>query len=547
MRLPLTTTLALPAIVLLTALACTGSAAPTPTPETTNIATPQPSVTPLPTSATVSRELNLVTPVAVPHWDVHLTPSPVLAAWGPGIVYSRLLRFRSGPEVAIPNTATECDLCESWQQVDSTTYLFHLRKDVLWQDIPPVSGRGLVAQDIVFSYQRQMNPSYPNTPLLQSIQSVEAQDQYTLRITLNAPDADFPVGLASGFSKIVAPEAVSLNGHLRDGPVIGSGPWLWDGTQDGLGYSFKANPNYYEGDLPQLDRLNIHIIPNEQTRVVAFRLKKLDLIESPNGDFNDIRENHPETDFLLYREAGTGLEIALKSTEPPLDNLQVRKAIFSALDPWDDIDAVWNGFGFVSLGMPVADPGWLLPEEELRQYLGNPSRARDLLAAAPQYLSPSLTLTVADFGDTHLEYGRHLAQQLEVVGFQVSLSTINPTDYPQEVWYGGSYGAFLGPIAPMTTPNMYLLSVLHSRGAWNTHAYSDSTLDSLIEEQAVALDPSLRQDLVLEIQRHIMDKAVRFMLVTRVSTWVWWPRVKGFHPNLTSSEYFHLARLWIEP
>ena len=86
------------------------------------------------------------------------------------------------------------------------------------------------------------------------------------------------------------------------------------------------------------------------------------------------------------------------------------------------------------------------------------------------------------------------------------------------------------------TPNMYLLSVLHSRGAWNTHAYSDSTLDSLIEDQAVALDPSHRQDLALEIQRHIMDKAVRFMPVTRVSTWVLWPKVKGFQPNLTASE-----------
>jgi peptide/nickel transport system substrate-binding protein len=197
--------------------------------------------------------------------------------------------------------------------------------------------------------------------------------------------------------------------------------------------------------------------------------------------------------------------------------------------------------------MPVANPGWLLPEEELRQYLGNPSRARAILATVPQDLSPSFTLTVADFGDTHLEYGRHLAQQLEAVGIRVNLSTVNPTDYPQEVWYGGSYAAFLGPIAPMTTPNMYLLSVLHSRGAWNTHGYSDPALDSLIEEQAVALDPSHRQELVLDIQRHIMDKAVRFMPVTRVSTWVWWPKVKGFHPNLTSSEYFHLARLRGEP
>jgi peptide/nickel transport system substrate-binding protein len=501
----------------------------------------------MPTSTAVSRELDLVSPITLPHWDVHLSPSPVLASWGPGIVYSRLLRFQSGPEVATPNTATECDLCESWQQVDSTTYLFHLRENVFWQDIPPVSGRELVAQDIVFSLQRQANPSYPNAPLLRSIQSVEAEGRYTLRITLKAPDADFLMGLASGFTKIVAPEAVSLNGDLKDGPVIGSGPWLWDGTRDDLGYFFKANPDYYESGLPKLDRLNILVIVDEQTRIAAFRTRKVDLIESPPEEFNTIRENHPDANFLLYREAGTGLELALKSDTPPLDNLQVRKAVFSAIDPWQAIDAVWDGLGFVSQGMPVANPDWLLPEDELRRYFANPSRAKEFLAAASQNTSPSFTLTVADYGDSYLEYGRHLAKQLEAVGFQVSLNIINPTDYPQEVWYDGDYQAFIGPIAPITTPNMYLFSVLHSQGAWNTHAYGDPTLDSLIEEQAVTLDPALRHDLVLEIQRHVMDKAVRFMPMTRVSTWVWWPRVKGFHPNLTSSEYFHLARLQVSP
>lgn len=540
-------TLTLPTVILLTAMACTGSTVSPTTTKHTNLATPQPSVTPISTSAAGFRELNLVTSIVVPHWDVHLTPSPALAAWGPGIVYSRLLRFRSGPDIAIPNTATECDLCESWQQVSTTTYLFHLRKDLLWQDIPPVYGRGLVAQDISFSYQRQGNPSYPNATLLQSIQSIEAEDTYTLRITLKAPNADFPVSLASGFSKIVAPEAVNLNGHLRDGPIIGSGPWLWNGTRDNLGYSFMANPDYHEDDLPHLDRLNIHVIVDEQTRLVAFHLKKLDLIESPNSEFGDIRESHPQTDFLLYREAGTGLELALNSTIPPLDNPKVRKAIFSALNPWEAMDIVWNGFGFVSLGMPVANPNWLLHEEEFRENLSNPSQAREFLASVQQDLSLAFTLTVADFGDEYLEYAQILARQLEAVGLQVSLTTVNPTDYPQEIWYGGNYSAFLGPIAPMTTPNMYMLSVLHSQGAWNTHAYSDPTLDSLIENQAIAMDPAHRQELVLEIQRHVMDNAVRFMPVTRVSTWVWWPKVKGFHPNLTSSEYFHLARLRDEP
>lgn len=539
------------AVLIILAAACTINRPPTPSatplPRPTDTATPMPTSTPVPTPTPEIGEINLAVPVEATHWDPHMTASPALAAWGPGLVYSRLLRFRAGPDVAIPTMATECDLCVSWQQLSPTTYRFKLRQDVFWQDLPPVSGRPLVAQDLVYSFRRQGNPIYPNASLLQSVKTLEAEDDHTLKIVLERPDPEFPSSLASGFSKIVAPEAVAVNGDLKEGPVVGSGPWLLDGTRGGVGYFFTANPDYYEDDLPGAQRLNIHIIGDEQTRTVAFRLQKLDLIEAPGSELESLKREYPAVESLLFREAGSGLELALNTTTSPLNNLQVRKAIFHALDPWASIENVWSGLGFVSLGMPVADADWLLPEEEMRSYLADPAAAMDLFSAAPDGLSPSFTLAVADYGDAYLEYGQRVVQQLEAVGFQVNVEIVNRQEYPQRVWYGGQYSAFIGPIAPMTTPNMYLLSVLHSRGAWNTHGYRDSALDSLIEEQATSLDPLRRREVVLEIQRHMMDKAVRFMPVTRVSAWVWWPKVQGFYPNFISSEYFHLARLTVEP
>ena len=517
-------------------LSCTsGQATPTPSPAPT-----------LPATAVApdTGELDLAAPLTLNHWDVHLSPSHVLASWGPGIVYSRLLRFRSGPEVETPSQATECDLCESWEQVDSTTYLFRLREGVLWQDVAPVNGRELVAQDVLYSLRRQLTPSYPNAGILDAIHTIEAEDRYTLRITLRSADADFLASLASGFTKVVAPEAVDLNGDLRDGPVVGSGPWQWDGTRDDTGYYFKANPTYYEPGLPGLDRLNLITIVDEFTRMAAFRTRRLDLLEAAPSDFNTIRESHADVGFRVYREAGAGLELALNTKSPPFNDLGARRAVFAALDPWEARDAVWDGLGFVSLGLPVAGPGWLLPEDEMRTHLAGPG-ARGMVNDLPE-ASRELTLTVADYGDTYLAYGRHLAEQLERAGFRVSTLTVNPTDYPHQVWYGGEYQAFVGPIAPMSTPNMYLQSVLHSSGEWNTHGYGSDALDALIEEQSVEQDPILRQEIALAIQRHAMEQAVRFMPQTRESTWVWWPWVEGFHANLSFGEYFHLARLRVE-
>ncbi|MDE2861523.1 MAG: ABC transporter substrate-binding protein [Chloroflexota bacterium] len=514
---------------------------------TSDEATPTPSPTPMLPATEVAPDtgvLNLASPLTLNHWDVHLSPSHVLASWGPGIVYSRLLRFQSGPDVETPTQATECDLCESWEQVDATTYLFRLREGVLWHDVAPVNGRELVAQDVLYSLRRQLTPSYPNAGILEAVHTIEAEDRYTLRITLRSPDADFLASLASGFTKVVAPEAVELNGDLREGPVIGSGPWLWDGTRDDIGYYFKANPAYYESDLPGLDRLNLITIVDEFTRMAAFRTRRLDLLEAVPADFNTIREGHPDVGFQVYPEAGSGLELALNTNSPPLDDLAVRRAVFAALDPWEARDAVWDGLGFVSLGMPVAGPGWLLPEEEMRAHLALPG-ARGMVNDLPEE-SRSLTLTVADYGDAYLEYGRRLAEQLSRQGFRVDTRTVTPTDYPHQVWYNGDYQAFVGPIAPISTPNMYLRSVLHSGGEGNTHGYRSDALDALIEEQAAKQDAAWRQELALAIQRHVMEQAVRFMPQTRESTWVWWPWVEGFHANLSFGEYFHLARLRVE-
>jgi len=45
-------------------------------------------------------------------------------------------------------------LAESWEIVDAETLIFNIRKGVHWQDIPPVNGRELTADDVVFSLKR---------------------------------------------------------------------------------------------------------------------------------------------------------------------------------------------------------------------------------------------------------------------------------------------------------------------------------------------------------------------------------------------------------
>ena len=318
---------------------------------------PQPSQPTMPNSDGAKGELILGSTVENKHWDVHLSTSPTLAAFGPGIVYSRLLRFDSQAQ-KYPTSSTECDVCSSWEYKNSNTYIFTIKNDVFWHDVPPVSGRRMNVNDVVYSINRQRDQKNPNAQLLKSIKNVEALSQQEIKIDLHQPDADFLFNLANGLNKIVAPEAVDSTGDLKQGPVIGTGPWIWGGTRGEIGYFFQGNNQYHEPNMPGLDRLRILHIPNEQTLVAAFMTRKIDLIETPNEYLHDILKLDQNISHLIYQETGVGLEMALNTSRAPLDQTLVRKAIFNAIDPWKAIDDVWEGLGFVSSGIPTSEPNW---------------------------------------------------------------------------------------------------------------------------------------------------------------------------------------------
>ena len=528
---------------------------PTPLAVATSTSTPAPAISPTPTKVAKPTPisnvkygggLSIAARENPPHYDVHQTSSAALITWGPGMVYSRLLRFKAGPDVELPSAQLECDLCEDWEVLDPTTYLFQLRPDIHWQNIPPVNGRELTAEDVAYSYQRQSTPGWANAQLLANVEDIAVVDSLTLRITLRYPDADFLYYLADARSKIVAREAVGSGDDLKAGPNIGTGPWIWTGTIQDVGSRFEPYPDYFEPELPILGSLLIQVVEEKDTRLAAFNTGGLDVHQIEAEEWLTLREKKPNAPFLAYKETGVGAEIAFKTSAPPFEDPQVRRAALLAMDPWKAIAIAWHQGAFVSVGIPALEPSWLLSEEELRPYFGDPQMARELLEEALPDLPVQVEMAVGDFGDSYMAHAKQVLAELESVGFDVSLKVMNPRVFAQDVWYGGQYTMFLGAAAPSSTPNSRLLTVVHSQGESNTHEYRNDELDLLISQQAVELDPGNRTSLIHQIQRHLLEEAVRFMPATRISVWTWHPIVQGFSPNFAGGEYIHWSRVWIK-
>jgi ABC-type transport system substrate-binding protein len=219
------------------------------------------------------------------------------------------------------------------------------------------------------------------------------------------------------------------------------------------------------------------------------------------------------------------------------------------MDPWDYVDTIWSGQGFVSLGIPVQSPLWLLDRAEMRNdHFGDPGAARAMLAAAGLSGPVDVELTVGtqESGNIYLELEERVAEDLRAVGFNLRIRRLNPAQFSETVFEHKDYQVALGVLPPTSTTNSFLLALLHSSGRWNIAGHEDNLLDGMIEQQAAEFDPDRRGNQLLNIQRHILEQAYLFSPITGTSRWVFDPGLKGFHPNSTLSEYNYWSRAWLD-
>ena len=491
-----------------------------------------------------------------PHRDVHQTHQETLTTLGPGMAYSRLLRVGTGPSVEQPSLTLECDLCASWELAHDMTYVFHLRPDVYWQDIYPVKGRQLVAGDLVSSYERMRTPGWPGDARFadRGIGDIEALDDLTLKVHLTFRDADALLALADGHSKIVAPEVVEQYGDLKKAPVIGTGPWIFEQQTSTGATEFNRNPSYFEPGLPYLDAITVKAVKSASgdnsvnpKRLALLHAGQIDVVVAHPTDWSYLERSSVEFNSRVSQQPEIGMVMTLNTRAFPLDHLPIRRAIFRAVDPWEYVDVDWSGQGGVGLGMPVTNPLWQLERHELlANYLGSHSAARDILAENDIIYPPTLTISVADLGPDYRRVGYQVEQDLESVGFEVEVVAIDPADMRQ-MMFGEErdYQIALAPAPPHPTTNGYLYSMLHSAGPGNVANHDDQVMDALIELQAAELDPALRQEHLLKLQRHAMAQAYMFSPITGSYRWVFDWDLENFYPNTVLSEYHYWSKAWL--
>ncbi len=468
---------------------------------------------------------------AAPHKDMHAMLSEWAALFGPGPSHGRLMRFvldADGP----PTLEVECDLCESWRFVDDLTVEFSLDSEARWQPAEGFASRPVTSQDVAFSMNRLRTPGMPHASLLDAVESVEPVSEDVVRFNLRYPDPDLPIKLASPYAVILAPDSLDGVDVPRSG-APGAGPWLYERGRTG-----QVTLNAWDGHSTgtKVERIVFHPASTPDLVTHLLQQGRVDLAQVSESEWPAL-ESEGFASEVVHR-SGRGVIFGLNSTRPPFDDRDVRRAALLALSPHDALRQAL-GIGSVSMGLPLASSEWAISQAEVDGVFGDQAQARAVLGAVGS--QGSIVLIVANFGETYVEHGRLLAEQLEGAGLDVVVEVLSRAAYLRRVWEERDFDAFVGPMPPTDTPNAFLLGLVHSEGAFNVTG-GTSALDALIEQQSAELDDAARVELAREIQREMLSEALFFMAAGAAERWAFSDRVTGFVPHMPMGS----GDLWVD-
>jgi len=254
------------------------------------------------------------------------------------MVYESLVSYQDGGEL-------KPQLAESWDiSKDGKEYTFHLRQGVKFSD-----GTSFNA-DIV---KKNFDAILKNVALhswlgfIPKIDQTKVIDEHTFQLTLTEPYYATIQELAvvrpvrflgeAGFPK---------NGDTSKGieKSVGTGPWVLDEYKADEYATFKRNENYW-GELPKVKKIKVKIIPDAETRVLAFEKGDLDLIYGEGViSLDTFKQLESTGDYeTSVSEPVATRQLVMNTKKEQLSDVRVRQALQYGFNKQAMVDGITSG------------------------------------------------------------------------------------------------------------------------------------------------------------------------------------------------------------
>ncbi|HKC09766.1 MAG TPA: ABC transporter substrate-binding protein [Methylomirabilota bacterium] len=493
-----------------------------------------------------------------PHFDPHLTVSyKTHIAYS--FTHSRLLKHKAGPGLQPGLFSVEGDLAESWTQPNENTYVFKLRRGVRWHNKPPVNGRELDAEDVVYTLDRfRTVKGNANAYMLAALDRVEALDKYTVKFTLKESYAWFLDILANPMAVcIVAKECVEkMGGDLKKPEAtVGTGPWMLDSYRPNVGMTLVRNPTYFVPGLPNIDRIEILVDEDKASRIAAFLTGKYDLgTEFPGTidwtDWDVVKRGRRDLKTMLY-PSNVMSHIYVRNDKPPFSDVRVRRAMSLAINRQAIIDATYEGNGAFNPPVPAALKEWSIPIDQLgdgaRYYKPDLAAARKLMAEAGHANGFAATMDFTTYGSNVLvDQMQLILKDLKSIGIEVKLNTKEYGAYIATTFYGKYDSMAFGPQTPFLEPDNFLYGQYYPGEIKNHGHINDPVVADMLIRQRRTQEPAKRREQILEIQRYLANQQYYVQIGSQIYNAVWNQALKNYGPNLGYDYGGRLMAAWLD-
>ncbi|MDP6101034.1 MAG: peptide ABC transporter substrate-binding protein [Dehalococcoidia bacterium] len=430
------------------------------------------------------------------------------------------------------------DIAERWQ-VEGTTYTFFLRRGARFH-----SGREVKAADFKYSWERAASPSLgsPTAPVYlndivgirdvlegrtSEISGVQVIDDYTLKVTIDAPKAYFLSKLTYSVAFVVDQENVAQGTDWWHQPN-GTGPFRLKKWQPELAVVLEASPAHHLG-TPQIQYVlfrlwgGIPLVLYETGEIDAATVgvSNIERVSDPTNPLS--RELH------LFPQLNVSY-ISFNHTRPPFDDPLVRRAFAMSIDK-DKLarvvlkDMVQPAGGFLPPGLPGYNP-------DLTPLSFDPSQAQEMLDASSYGGAeglPIITYTTSGEGGPASDLDSAILQEIRInLGVEFRIRQLSPEIYFYRLVEEKDDLFDFGWNADYPDPQNFLDILFHSDSQQNDGEYTNPKLDVLLEQVRVEPDRGKRLRLYQEIEQGLVDDAAAIPLWFGRNYMLIKPYVKGF-------------------
>lgn len=422
--------------------------------------------------------------------------------------------------VNITEDGYEGCLAESWEiSEDGKTYTFKIRPDVTFSDGELCDANAIKAN---FDAIIENKDRHTWLEMMNLLVGVSAPDSETFVIELSEPY--YPMLTEFGVTRpfaMISPKAMK-NGSTKDGvnEYIGTGPYVLTNFVTDEYAVFEANENYW-GKQPEVKKITVKVIPDNQTRVLALEKGEIDLIFGKNMiDADAVNKYIGSGEFEVALSDPTSTrQIVLNTGNGILRDSAVRQALQHATNR----QAISEGIFYGLEESMLTEAGWVKNGSGVLEKDGN-QMVLPLL-----YNSDSVTeKTIAEYLQS--EYGK-LGIRLEIKGEEEQSYRDNMKAGNFDMVFNICWGTPYDPqssLAAMRQP-------VYGDYAAQLGLSDKAEIDQAITDILVSTDETERQELYTFVLTRLHEDAVYIPLTYECNKAIHTSALKGV--GFTQTQY----------